>query len=132
MKEETFGQSIGIYVLVIGIILIVTFGSMYILFSDDKIGSKEEAYQGETVCLPHIGYSGPETLECTLGIKTDNGLNYALDTTDVSSEFDTTTGETVNVKGTLISYDNISSGSKLRSYDIEGVIVASSVETLSQ
>lgn len=34
---------------------------------------------GEYVCLPHKDTSGPQTLECAFGMKTDVGEYYALD-----------------------------------------------------
>ena len=33
---------------------------------------------GLPICLPHRDSSGPQTLECAIGIKTDDGQYYAL------------------------------------------------------
>lgn len=33
---------------------------------------------GEYICLPHVDTSGPQTLECALGLHADNGYYYAL------------------------------------------------------
>lgn len=33
---------------------------------------------GKIVCLPHKDTSGPQTLECALGLQTDSGTYYAL------------------------------------------------------
>lgn len=33
---------------------------------------------GELICLPHKNHSGPETLECALGLKASDGHNYGL------------------------------------------------------
>lgn len=35
---------------------------------------------GEIICLPHKDTSGPQTLECALGLKDEGGENYSLST----------------------------------------------------
>jgi len=43
-------------------------------------GQRETSvYEGEVVCLPHRDTSGPTTLECAYGVKTDDGKYYGLD-----------------------------------------------------
>ncbi len=33
---------------------------------------------GTYTCLPHLNTSGPQTLECAFGLKTDDGVYYAI------------------------------------------------------
>lgn len=56
---------------------------------------------GTTICLPHKNNSGPQTLECALGIEADDGNNYAL--TDPGWKFliGTGNGVRVEIKGNL-------------------------------
>jgi hypothetical protein len=55
---------------------------------------------GTTVCLPHKNVDGPHTMECALGIKTDDGTYYSIGT----DPYDVKLSETdrkVEVTGTL-------------------------------
>ena len=42
--------------------------------------STEGTFTGEVVCLPHKDKSGPTTLECAMGLLTDDGRYYELRT----------------------------------------------------
>lgn len=67
---------------VLGVLLIIFF----VLYAEK---AKEEmlipdtpvrvSLSGTYVCLPHVDTSGPQTLECALGLHTDDGKYYALD-----------------------------------------------------
>lgn len=37
-----------------------------------------KVFEGVAVCLPHKDSSGPQTLECAVGIKTDDGTYYGI------------------------------------------------------
>lgn len=37
-----------------------------------------QVYEGVAVCLPHKDTSGPQTLECAIGLKTDDGTYYGI------------------------------------------------------
>lgn len=55
---------------------------------------------GQVVCLPHRDTSGPQTLECTIGLKAENGAYYGL--TSMRPEVaGSITGARVRVEGTL-------------------------------
>ena len=60
------------------------------------------AVVGEVVCLPHKDQDGPQTLECALGLKAENGDHYGLITPGrpFSPEL-TETGNRVRVSGTV-------------------------------
>lgn len=42
--------------------------------------------QGRLVCLPHKNTEGPQTMECAFGLRTDNGIYYAVSDTDPNYE----------------------------------------------
>jgi len=44
-----------------------------------SVAAYRATLSGEYLCLPHTVTSGPQTLECALGLKTDDGKYYALD-----------------------------------------------------
>jgi len=55
--------------------------------------------EGEYVCLPKEG-NGEQTLECALGIKTDDDVYYSLQFAD-SSQINYQTGKRLRVVGTF-------------------------------
>jgi hypothetical protein len=72
----------------------------------------EVTVKGQSVCLPHKDKTGPQTLECAIGVKTAAGVYYGIENKNV-----TTTGmnASIEVTGTLIKAPN-------SKYDIAGVI----------
>ncbi len=85
---------------------------------------------GTLTCLPHKNKSGPITLECAYGLKTDNGHYYALDTTffpGILTDF--AIDVRVKVIGDLTNVEQ-ASDTGLERYDIKGVIRVTDVERL--
>lgn len=77
---------------------------------------------GEYVCLPHADQSGPQTLECAFGIKTDSGEYYAVDFNLVSGEIpNVIMGDRFSVSGIITPIENLSSD-QWRKYAVEGII----------
>lgn len=86
--------------------------------------------QGEYVCLPHKNTSGPITLECALGLKSDDGAYYALDTTNVSFlPQETPTGTHLQVQGLVVPIEQISSNA-WQKYDIRGIMQVAAVKKI--
>lgn len=80
--------------------------------------------RGKMICLPHRDTTGPQTLECALGLQDDEGNNYALSDTDpeyrnISS---ISQNQTVTVEGILKPQPD-------SKYAVVGVIEISSVQT---
>lgn len=78
---------------------------------------------GEVECLPHknVGPGDVITLECTYGIKDEDGRHYALSDPQFRFITNLPTGETATVNGTLLpALDS--------KYDIVGTIELNSVE----
>lgn len=56
---------------------------------------------GTMICLPHKNTNGPQTLECAMGMKADNGKNYALADPKWKFLIGIGTSEKITVTGTL-------------------------------
>lgn len=109
---------------VVGLFVMVT---LQFVKKDDSVSSGHDsvAIEGAVVCLPHKDTSGPQTLECAVGIKDTKGKHYALKDTDSSYRNIQTlpTGKNVRVHGTL-------SASLDTRYDTAGTIEVSSIDEL--
>lgn len=79
--------------------------------------------RGEVICLPHKDTSGPQTLECAIGIRDDKGTNYALRADD-PSETGSLTGKRVQVSGKLQPPDSTSK------YNTAGTLLVQSIKQL--
>lgn len=77
---------------------------------------------GTYTCLPKVNTGGPVTLECALGLVTDQGA-YALDMSDVAggSYPELVGNEEITVEGMLTPKSMLSSA-HWQTYDIVGVI----------
>jgi len=87
-------------------------------------GVPEEAYEatliGVSTCLPHRDQSGPQTLECAFGIKTDEGDYYGLDMSDIVGDYQSYEGY-ISVHGILTPIENLSSD-VWQKYDVKGIM----------
>jgi hypothetical protein len=76
---------------------------------------------GEQVCLPHKDTSGPQTLECAIGLKTDVGEYYAIDMSLMSQEHQPiTNGERFTANGMVTPIERLSTD-HWQKYDVEGI-----------
>ncbi len=67
----------------------------------DTIRPQAKEVSGEFVCLSHRNTSGPQTMECALGLKGDDGNYYGVNDTDpnYSNVSGLGTGAKVKIKG---------------------------------
>ncbi len=95
----------------------------------DQIVPRNITVEGYWECLPHKDTTGPQTLECAFGIKTERGDgHYAIDTRLMSTyPIDSPTGAKVRVTGILTPVEMLSS---IQRYDIDGIISATSIEKI--
>lgn len=86
---------------------------------------------GLYICLPHKDTSGPQTMECALGMKADDGTFYALDTSNVPTNVSTliATNVQIKVEGMLIPIEQISTN-QWDKYGIKGIIQVTSMTEL--
>lgn len=59
--------------------------------------------EGNIVCMPHKNTDGPQTLECTTGVKTQEGTYYSIKTSDPQHELNSKAGsdKKVRITGTI-------------------------------
>ncbi len=77
---------------------------------------------GTIICLPHKDATGPQTMECALGLKGDDGKNYGLSDSNVTEVGSIGTDTQVTVIGTLMPPTS-------SVYDIAGTITVQSIKT---
>ena len=135
MKKTT--TALGIILLV----LIASFVTLNKYVYDEKQASPEEgaaSYEpyrgtlaGEYVCLPHVDSSGPQTMECAFGLKTDAGEYYAVDFSLMSqTPPPLAVGDRFSASGLITPIERLSTD-HWRQYPIEGIFsVTDSVEKL--
>lgn len=89
---------------------------------------RQVTLSGTSVCLPHRDTSGPQTMECAFGLKSEDGTHYALDLSVLQTEafWDFPTNETVVLEGTLVPLDDIDERT-WDVYDIAGQLRVTSV-----
>ncbi len=77
--------------------------------------------EGTYTCLPRKDTEGPQTLECALGIKDDDGSFYALDTVLLQSMIPPLqTGDRIRAQGILTPIERLSTDYWKR-YEIKGI-----------
>lgn len=77
--------------------------------ADAGAAPRQVTLSGSTVCLPHRDTSGPQTMECAFGLKTDDGSHYALDLRILETDIlgGLPTDERMTLVGTLIPLEDI-------------------------
>lgn len=99
---------------------------------ENDVVSYRTTLTGTQVCLPHADTTGPQTMECALGMKTESGEYYALDygTYSQGTAPDFSAGERFTATGLITPVEMLSSD-HWRKYDIEGIFsVTDSVKKL--
>ncbi len=76
---------------------------------------------GTAVCLPHVNQVGPQTMECAIGMKTDDGSYYAVDAS-LSSQLvpELVPGMRFSASGLFTPVEMLSSD-HWRAYPIKGI-----------
>jgi len=88
---------------------------------DLPLPTEQITVTGEVTCLPHKDTSGPQTLECAIGIRDDKGVNYALYSED-PTQTGSLTGKRAQVTGRLQGADPNSK------YDTAGTLHVQSIK----
>lgn len=83
----------------------------------------EKTFTGLYTCLPQKARGSPDTLECALGIKTDEGIYYSLDTQNITQYVirSLSINQRIIVYGDVIPIEAISSNLG-KIYNIRGVM----------
>lgn len=119
--------------LIIGVsaaVLVVAGAAFFMLGGIEKVRAmlqpkaqeQSVTLSGKLVCLPHADGSEPSTLECALGMQTDDGKYYGLSSAK-SAELSESTGADKHIKisGTLRSSTD-------STYKMEAIVAVSSFD----
>lgn len=103
------------------------------IYNEKQEGPVAEAYfgtlSGTQVCLPHKDTTGPQTLECAIGMKTDGGEYYALDLEAAANTSVMEGGKRFTASGTITPIELLSSD-QWQKYQVSGIFsVAGEVKT---
>lgn len=120
-------------ILLLLILLILIIGALF--YSNRQSGIKKEppatpnavqasphqtTLEGEIICLPHRDTTGPQTLECAIGLQTNQG-NYALDTNQTPELMtNLITGNHFKAEGLLTPIEYLSSD-HWQKYNVQGI-----------
>lgn len=130
MKQYLLGGIVAAIVVIVGFYAVNTY-----VYREKQVPNTVESYRGtlsgEVVCLPHRDTSGPQTMECAYGLKTEVGEYYALDLAAMSQEHPPLeTGTRISANG-LITPIELLSTDHWQTYDVEGIFsVTDSVQML--
>ncbi len=127
MKIVFSGQSLVFSILIIIIVGVAGFYTLnnHIYKEKQDVGQVTEPYRatltGVQTCLPHKDTSGPQTLECAIGMKTDSGEYYSLDFKIMSQiPPKIQDGDKFTASGLVTPIEYLSSD-HWQKYDIEGI-----------
>lgn len=89
----------------------------------EGVQGQQTVTEGEVVCLPHRVTTGPTTMECAYGIRTDDGKYYGLNTTNLPSNNppEYQVGDRISVEGQILTGDQIPSNFA-QTYNVTGMI----------
>lgn len=111
-----------VFVIAVAVLVVLTaafFAFNSYIYTEKQGSAKPASLEGTIVCLPHAG-PGPHTKECAAGLKTDEGIHYALEfvlTSEALPEFQN--GDRMRGDGVVISGDDVPEN--LLTYDIAGL-----------
>lgn len=124
-------------ILLIGILLLVGAGAFFYLQASPDIQEEVSpqtapvgeivTVRGEITCLPKRG-TGPQTMECAIGLLADDGNHYGLkDLFEQDPDYTfSQSGMVVEVSGELTQEEML--GPDGNTYDIVGVITVASIQ----
>lgn len=123
MRKFFIGRAVGFIVLlfIIGILLGIQLLTDRGIHTHPPVESYRTSLTGVQVCLPHKDSTGPQTLECAQGIKTEDGDYYALDfslMSQIPAEIEV--GNTFTATG-LVTPIELLSSDHWQMYDIQGI-----------
>jgi hypothetical protein len=82
---------------------------------------------GTYVCLPHLDTSGPQTEECAFGLKTDEGVYYAVNFGASASAMEQfQSGAHVTAEGFIVIKEALSSN-QWEKYNMKGIFTVTKI-----
>lgn len=117
-------------IIIISVIVLALVGAFYAfnsyIYNEKQAGTENFEPQrmtltGKQACLPHKDKTGPQTLECAIGMQADNGFYYALDFGLMSqTPPELYGGESFRASGIFTPIERLSSD-YMQKYDIVGI-----------
>ncbi len=128
MTSKNIYIGLGIVLVAIGGFLIFDQRAANKLASQDLDPTpRNVTLSGTYTCLPHLDTSGPQTMECAFGLKTDDGKYYAVNfgaSGDSMEQFQS--GERVTAEGFVVIREALSSDHWAK-YNTEGVFTITKI-----
>lgn len=127
-----------IITLVVLIVILLTLGGLVVWNSPTTPSapitetpiSAVKTVNGVFTCLPHRDTSGPQTMECAFGLRSEDGSHYALDWGDsATSAFDLPMDRKFSVTGLFVPIEALSTDYWQR-YAVRGIIKVASYKDL--
>ncbi len=134
IKASSYGRLFGAVFGILFLIMIgaaIYFQAKSVLAPSAPLTQQGVTLEGTHVCLPHKNATGPQTLECALGIVTDDGVYYALDFGYLpQTPLNLVSGSRMSARGIITPIEELSSN-HWQAYPIEGIFsVQDSVRAL--
>jgi len=113
-------------IIAIAIVLVAGFFALNAFIYAEKQGDGEVSryrgtLSGEVVCLPHKDTTGPTTLECAMGMKTEAGEYYVLDLALMSQQsLPLDNGDRFTANGVITPMELLSTD-HWQKYDVVGI-----------
>jgi hypothetical protein len=88
---------------------------------------KNVTLSGTFTCLPHLDTTGPQTMECAFGLKTDDGEYYAVnfgESADAMSQFQS--GAHITAEGNIVIREALSSD-HWQKYNMKGIFTVTKI-----
>jgi len=99
--------------------------------TNESMVPQRAVLKGEYACLLHRDTSGPQTMECALGIKTEDGIYYALSFNLLESQNNANVGDRIQVEGLVIPTEMLSTD-HWRKYNMKGIMEVTSMSIVSR
>lgn len=126
-KNILIGTVLIIGVLVVGYFFFPTFFLLSTRTQDLDPRPKNMTLSGNYVCLPHINPEGPQTMECAFGLKTDDGVYYAVNFGSSSDSFSKfKSGSHITAEGFVVIKEALSS-SEWAKYNMKGIFTITKI-----
>ncbi len=113
----------------VGYFIFTQYGSDSALNADQALDPTPQnvTLAGTFECLPHKDTSGPQTMECAFGFRTDDGVHYAVNfgaSADAATQFQS--GAHVTADGNVVIKEALSSN-QWDKYDMAGIFTITQI-----
>ncbi len=87
---------------------------------------------GTYTCLPHLNTEGPQTMECAFGLKTDDGVYYAVNFGASAGAMDQfKSGEHITAEGFVVIKEALSTN-QWQKYNMKGIFTITKIISPAQ